>query len=398
MRVALKHITVAAAIFALLSVAVAGVVSADRADFSTLEQTTEFLSSVVRLDMTKYSLVVPSPPPGYEDRPLPTPPISDPADMEGLDFEGPSYDFESSEGRLHTMSTFYNGQMASLKIYLDDPYIYAGSQPTDILNQANTMLQRYQALLSQKYGMDSAFLTPMQEILNGVNELSPTDTTVGNINFQVSKSGDKTRIQWIYTDGGVVMERKRVELDFQNNTFESFTDTWSIYKVSGPSVINAEEATAIALEAAQQVELRIGHADGSVEAVPVPDLSNAHYDVNFAMTPYRSSEDDFLGTITRDPLTLYPYWQFHFYFNEKIGGAIGVQVGVWGDNKDIAYASGYGVLGDFGTPSNNDPKEETQLSLLDPPVLAVIICVIIAVAVAVTALVMRRKNQRPQQD
>ncbi len=397
MMLDVKKVAVVAATIMLLVTAAAGVVSADSADYSMLDQTTEFLSSVVGLDMTKYSLIVPSPPPGYENRPMPTPPFSDPADSEGVDFEGPSYDFESSEGELHTMSIFYNGHMSSLKIYLDDPYIYSGSPPTDILNQARNMLQRYQTLLSQKYAMENSFLTPMQNILNSVAELSPASVTVGNITFQVSKSEDRTRIQWVYTDGGIAMDRKRVDFSFRNNTFESFSDTWSIYKVSGLSAISSEEATKIALEAAQKVELHIGHADGSVETVHVPDLSNASYDVNLAIVPYRNSEGDFPSTIARDPLTLYPLWQFIFLFKEKIGGDIGVQVGVWGDTKDIAYASGYGVLGDFGTPSNQESEEQTQFNLLDPPVLAVAICLAVVIAVAITAIALRRKNQRNQQ-
>lgn len=342
-RVAMLVIVIAMVI-AVFAVVTVGMHPATPAGPTTLEQTTEFLSIVVGLDMTKYSLDLPSPPPGYENRTLPTPAISDPADVDGLlDVEGPSYDFKSEEGALEAMSMFYNGHLKSLKIYSYDNYVYSGLPPTDIRNQANDLLQRYQKFVSQKYGIDDSFIVPMRNVLNSVNDLSPTSITVGNINFQVSKSGDKTRLQWIYTEGGIVMERKRVELSFRNNIFVSFSDTWSLYKVSGLSVISSEEAMAIALEAAQKVELHIGHANGTSEIVKVPDLSNAPYDVNFAMLPYRGEENDFPSKIARDPLTLYPYWQFWFYFNEKIGGCIGVQVGIWGDTKEIIYASGYVV-------------------------------------------------------
>ncbi len=348
MKMAIKRVAIVAivivVVIAVFVVVTVGMRPANSAGSETLDLTTEFLSTVVGLDMTKYSLDLPSPPPGYDNRPLPTPAISDPADMDGLDVEGPSYDFKSEEDTLETMSMFYNGHLKSLKIYSRDTYVYSVSPPTDIRDQANDLLQRYQTFLSQNYDIDGSFIVPMQNVLNSVDELSPTSVTVGNINFQVSESGDKTRLQWIYTEGSIVMERKRVELEFRDNIFVSFMDTWSLYKVSGLSVISSEEATAIALEAAQKVELHVGYANGTSETVKVPDLSNAPYDVNFAMLPYRGAEEDFPSKIARDPLTLYPYWQFHFYFGEKIGGCIGVQVGVWGDTKEIIYASGYGVL------------------------------------------------------
>jgi len=111
----------------------------------------------------------------------------------------------------------------------------------------------------------------MPNILNSISDLSPVNVTEGNVNFQVSEQGDRTRItriQWIYTEGGVLMDRKRVELSFQNSTFVSFTDGWSLYKVSGLSVISFEEAAQIAFEAAKKprVSLSIRRRNCKCEA------------------------------------------------------------------------------------------------------------------------------------
>jgi hypothetical protein len=39
-------------------------------------------------------------------------------------------------------------------------------------------------------------------------------------------------------------------------------------------------------------------------------------------------------------------WQFYFYFKGgEIGGYSGVQVGIWGDTKEINFCSGFGFYG-----------------------------------------------------
>jgi hypothetical protein len=141
------------------------------------------------------------------------------------------------------------------------------------------------------------------------------------------------------------MDWKRLDIDFRYGAFESFHDTWRLYSVSGLSEISSEEAFQIAFEAAQNYEFRIIYDNGTMEVVKVPDLSNAFYQEYFSMVPFRYSEDKFPSRIERDPLTLYPYWQYYFYFNETILGNDGIQVGVWGDTSELVYCSGFGYYG-----------------------------------------------------
>jgi hypothetical protein len=180
----------------------------------------------------------------------------------------------------------------------------------------------------------------MQNILNSVDELSPTNITVGNVNFQVSESEGKTSIQWIYTENDVIMDYKRVDLSFRNGAFLSFHDTWRIYKVSGLSVLTLEEAYKLALDTAQNCELRWVN-DEVNEVLPLPDLSNATYDVYFDMVPYRNDTSHTSNKLSRDPLTLYPIWSFCFYFKDgAIGCFSGVRVSLWGDTKEIISCTG----------------------------------------------------------
>ena len=86
----------------------------------------DFLSSVVGLDLTKYTLVPPSLPPGVEYPsnlsetlpPLSSYPNFTLNDQFGglVEEEVLSYDIECNESKIHIMGIFYNGHMAFLEI------------------------------------------------------------------------------------------------------------------------------------------------------------------------------------------------------------------------------------------------------------------------------------------
>jgi hypothetical protein len=165
--------------------------------------------------------------------------------------------------------------------------------------------------------------------------------------------------------------------------------------------------------------LRIGYENGTTKIATLPDLSDAFYERYFNMLPYRNETSHLPSKIARDPLTLYPYWQFYFYFNETIAGNSGVQVGIWGDTKEIIYCSGFGFFGisdptseeDVTTDISNDeylapllPEEQTseaqqqeQSALLDPLALAVAISLVAVLAISISVVALRRKNQHKQQ-
>ena len=308
------------------------------------EKTTEFLSSVVGINLTEYILTSPLPPPGYNTSQYPPNPYRYPPEFCGLvKEESRSFEFEAIESKISAVSTLYNGQIVFFTFEAPggNP-IYSETPANDLLSQVKTLLQRYQAYADLVYATNNSYLEPMQTILNTVKELSPTNVTAGNVNFQVSKNADRTRIQWIYTENGVYMTWKRVDIAFRNNVLDSFIDNWQIYSVSGLSVINSEEAYQLALETAQNTEFRIVN-DYRNETVTLPDLSDSVYQMYFTMVPYRNETSHNPSKISRDPLTLYPYWQFYFYFKGgEIGGYSGVQVGIWGDTKEIVYCNGFG--------------------------------------------------------
>ena len=279
----------APAVIAAFAVLTVDVLPESSIELTAEDKATEFLSSVVGLDLTKYILTSPLPPPGYNTAQDPSNTYRYPPEFCGLVKEEiRSFDFEANESKIHAMSILYNGQIVlfTFEAPRGNP-IYSEAPANDLLSQVKTLLQRYQAYADRLYPTNNSYLEPMQTILNTVKELSPTNVTVGNVNFQVSKDADRTRIQWIYTENGVHMTYKRVDVSFHNNVLDSFTDNWRIYSVSGPSALNSEEAYQLALETAQNTEFRIVNEYRN-ETVALPDLSDAVYQMYFIMVPYRN--------------------------------------------------------------------------------------------------------------
>jgi hypothetical protein len=82
------------------------------------------------------------------------------------------------------------------------------------------------------------------------------------------------------------------------------------------------------------------------------------------MVPFRFEDYHIPSNMSRDPLMLYPYWAVHFYFNESIGGNVGIQVGVWGDTGEILYCSGFGY---YGVPVTLNEQDSVILPSDDQP-------------------------------
>jgi hypothetical protein len=68
---------------------------------------------------------------------------------------------------------------------------------------------------------------------------------------------------------------------------------------------------------------------------------------------------------TRNSTALYPLWTINFYFNKLYYNAYGIQVGIWGDTKEVFYCESLITLGSSSAgnptaaPSNLQP-DNTQ--------------------------------------
>lgn len=405
MRPLLKYVITAFIITSLAMATANAIASTDSTQYNTLDETRDFLSNVVGLDLTKYSLTA-SPYQRNDNTQAPdsttrvlNEAIINPDDPSGLNIIPSSYYFKSDIGMIEVFSIFYGRQLTVLNI---EPvgntsfYIYANSPGTDLTDQASALLTRYAEFLSQKSGADTSFLTPMKNVLNTVNiESSTVNTTTGKINFQVSKNENNvTRLQWIYVDYGTIMNAKRVEMKFRNGDLVGFRDNWSLYKVSGPNVLSAKQAREIALDAAQKVSLVLGNANGEIITLETPDLSNAPYDWDFFMSACYSSDSSLNNRLSLDPLTLYPFWQFYFYFNETIADDEGIQVGVLGDTGAIFSSGPFGHLGAPPTTidtSTGASAPDNSLGVLIFAVIIATLSLIVSVPIALRHKSRRRK-------
>jgi hypothetical protein len=367
---------------ATLTINVNTVALSDSAQYDNLDnQTKSILSDVLGLDLTKYSITA--------NTSTSIPPV--PYQTGDLNLQPAKYNLKTDTAQIGVLSTFYNGQLAVVNL---DPagnasvFSYVNSPETDLKNQADLLLGRYAEVLSQAASVDVSFLTSMRNVLSTAdNELTAVNITVGNINFQASKDGNTTKLQWIYFDYGTIMTPKRVELTFNNFDLVSFQDTWRIFKVAGPNTLSEEQAKKIALAAAQKVPLHIANSKGENITIENHDLSNAPYSFTFNMLPCYSSDADLTSRLSLDPLTLYPFWRFHFYFNETIANIEGIQVGVLGDTGEIYSAGTFGYLdGSYSTTSTDVPSDDSASSANDNSLDIITLAAITTILLLITSI------------
>src|SRR4030067_3061559 len=107
------------------------------------EKTTEFLSSVVGINLTEYTLPSPLPPSGYNTSQYPSNTYRYPPEFCGLvKEESRSFRFEADESKIHAVSTLYNGQIVFFTFEAPggNP-IYSETPANDLLSQVKTLLQ-----------------------------------------------------------------------------------------------------------------------------------------------------------------------------------------------------------------------------------------------------------------
>jgi len=360
----LKKISAAVIVLVILAVPLIQTSGADTVNSTAKDMMPVFLSDVVGLDLTKYNMTHEA----YT--------VSYPSFYGGLvKDEVISFTLESDNSTVRVMAIFDNGFIYGLVVRpVNCSIIYARQPSTNALDESRNILQRYKTF-AENYGLETSHIDSATTMLNNTAKAStssvdlymlnnitgfvPSVTTADNIKQETKQ---KT-ITWIYTEKGVDMPHKCLSISFGSNKL-FFADTWNLYIVGSLSVISEDEAKNIGWEAARNYNLTLVDENETLFSV-TPKWSNVST-IALNMIPgqiyNRDPDDHFIsgGNATRDPLALYPQWQMMFYF-ESIGGTNAIQVGVWGDTKEIAYISATGHL---GTPGGN-PDTATST---EPPV------------------------------
>ncbi len=395
-------------------------VTVNTSDTTAKEKLPAFLSDVIGLDLAKYNRTNE----GYS--------VSYPSKFGGLvKEESLSFTLDSNDYKITVGSVFDNGFPSWISVrVLNGSLTYATQPSTDALVESRNIIQRYH-FFAQNYNISTVDLTSTLNLLSSVpdsppingdstnfnrmSDLTPGNATSEDMKLQVSE----TSIGFWYTTNDIDVKNKYFGLSFGYNTF-IFSDVWNLYSIGCFSVLSEEEATNMAFEVANDYCLNqtwYQTDKNNVITEVKPDWSQMRSDVGFNMIPsqtYNNSLNDALlakgvgvnsGNTTRNPLALYPFWSMVFFFSEPIGNIAGIQVGLWGDTKEIAYCMEYGYLGNSGQTSTGD-TEQTPTSTLDNSGQAsntqasflsteIITCIVLAAIVAiVTTTVFWKKKHR----
>lgn len=325
-----------------------------------------FLRNVMDIDLTKYNLTNQgygvSYPPSYGD---------------AVREEVVSFTLDSTQGNATTWGTFDNGILTSCHINPPNLLFFENSPSENIFDAAKSFLQKYQTFAMQYSSKDISYLTQALSTLDTVKGQT-VDTIVGNMKLAFSsdqRNNSFTHINWIYTQNNVNMTLRAIGIGFFNSRVISFGDSWNLYTQSNAKTVSEESAKSVAYAAAKNYDLNLTQFQGiNITSAAIKlDLSNMAYDASLLMVPGNSLNPNlsaihlaFPSNTTRDSLMLYPFWHFIFYFSEPVGHTIGLEVGVWGDTKELSYCHEYGYLGDLGsTPQSSSGQSSNQTGQLN---------------------------------
>lgn len=262
-----------------------------------------FLENVVQLNMTKYYARL-------EDNTL-----EYPHDFGGIPQETLSYTLISDGSEINVGFRFRNDTLNRYNLnVLEFAPLYAQPQPTNVLDMAADILQRYQDYSGASY------LAAMRDMLSTVNEVEALEKIVGDMKLVIITEGNDVEIQWIHTTSGIDYQSKGVSLRFINGVLETLLDGYYLFNV-GSTVVNisTDEAIDIAMDYAKDFSWE-------VEGVKVTQFTILEEPVTASLLPHHREK----------PLALIPYWYVTLYLDKVYPGDVNcIAVGLWADTGEV---------------------------------------------------------------
>lgn len=242
------------------------------------------------------------------------------ADLGGVNEEILHYSLETDESKIDLVLRFRDDHFSTFQLSLIEgipPFdpIYLQPQPSNILQSAKGLLERYKSISNDPY------LDDMITLLASTTEIDG-EQTLGNIKLKVTNYGDNSEVLLMYTANGYDYSAKQILLKFQKNVLQELTDDWFLFTVSDPEVtVSRDEAIEIARNAADTFTW---NADGE----QVTDFNVLAEPVSAVFFPKPNTEGS---------LTLVPYWFVTLYLDtEYPGGVNSITVGIWADTGEPA--------------------------------------------------------------
>jgi hypothetical protein len=305
------------------------------AETSVKDKTIIFLSDVVCLDLPKYDAM------RWEHN-ITLPEFYPFNITRYFQEQSVSYTLKSKTSNITVDCNFKNGQIEYCSLhFVNGSPIYTQVSSNNLKQTMEVLLQKYQSYVAQNYAVDASYIEQAKNMINNVSKVESSTQIVDNLKLEIStNASNETSIKWIYTENGTDVPTKRLELTFDPNS--NFRDTWSLFTVGTLGTISQEQAVSLALEAAKNCKLTF-IVDNNITIEVTPDMPNVTYDAWLSFSPRRSA-------------TLYPYWRVMFYFDKPLYSAVGMQVGIWGDTKEIEVCTDFGALGNQGSASLSSPS------------------------------------------
>jgi len=262
-----------------------------------------FLRDVVYLDMTKYYATLESNTVEYR------------SDWGGIVEEISKYSLTYEGSKVDVTLRFRNATLSSYYLHVLEgiPY-YSQLQPTNILDAAKDLLERY-----HEYS-GASHLEGMRNMLETVNEIGDFETTSGNVKLIISNKGNT--IQFVYTTNNIGFQAKSVVLTFDNYGFlESLTNDWSLFRVGSTEVnVSKEEAINIAMEYAKDCSWTV----------------NGEIINNFTLVT-DSASAELWPHPREEPLALIPYWYVTIPLDRVYPERVNrIAVGLWADTGEVS--------------------------------------------------------------
>ena len=274
---------------------------------SSASKAMTFLKDVAQIDISKYQASL-----------IGNPTAEVRSDLGGVIEEVSKYSLVNDVSRFELTIRFRNGHFSLFKLYQIEgasnfPPVYTEPQPTDTVQAAAALLQRY------KVAMNDSYLDDMTVLLASAN--SSSGQILGNTKLEISSYGSIGQIDMCYTDNGTDFMEKSVVITIENHIITELTDDWFLYTI-GNSQMNTsrEQAIQIARNAAKTYGW---NANGT----RVSDFLVLDEPVSAEFYPHPRSE----------ALTLFPYWYVTLHLDKVYPGGVNViAVGVWGDTGEVA--------------------------------------------------------------
>lgn len=296
-------------------------------EMTTHEKAESVMSNIAGIDITKYSSEVVS-------------------DLEVTDSTGVTkntilYNLNSQESKLEVICNFRDNELVSININPIEGSPVLTRQVNNDLDSAKNILKEYTK------NSKAMYIQPMLEMLNKINELTPSETVSDNLKMTI-KTEEYTYIEWMNAPNGIHNTYNRIILIFQNGILKTFTDSWERYSIGiANAKISKEESINIAKHCAQNFSYKIGNTTvNNLTLLDKPELVQAQ----LTMQP-RENE-------------LYPHWEVLLPLDQYYPGmTTSIRVTLWADTGNVISVNAKGSL---GTPvsidSTSTPEQSSIIS------------------------------------